>query len=107
VLLALAALFAWTAWQNAALRGRVAALEQENRSLAQALRARAAAASQPATPAAASVVAAGPLPFPPPKAAAAAPHPASSLPRPGPLEEAFQRQREAVPGPGTSPFGRP
>lgn len=106
VLIALAVLLAWTAWQNEALRGRVAVLEQENRSLAQALAAREAAAMQPAIPAAASVVAAGPLPFPPSEAAAAAPKPASSLPRLGPLEEAFQRQREVVPSPGTSPFGR-
>lgn len=110
VLLALAGLFAWTAWQNEALRGRVAALEQENRSLAQALAARAAAAPQPATPASVALVSAGSLPPAPaagdPVAASAGP-PASSPRHQGPLEEALQRLREPVPSPGTSPFGRP
>lgn len=106
MLLALAAMLAWTAWQNETLRGRLAVLEQENRSLAQALEAPATAPPQPVIPAAASVAAAGPLPFPP-MAAAAAPKPASPRPRSGPLEEALQRQREVVPSAGTSPFGRP
>lgn len=55
VLLALTVLLAWTAWQNEALRARVAVLEQENRALAQALAARAAAAPQLGAPAAVAV----------------------------------------------------
>lgn len=112
LLLALAALFAWTAWQNEALRGRVAALEQENRSLAQALAARAAAAPQPGAPAAVAAVSGGPLPaatapaVADPLAAYAKPQPFSPAHR-GPLEEALQRLREPVPNPGASPFGRP
>lgn len=109
MLAALAALFVWTAWQNEALRGRVAALERENRSLAQALAARAAAAPQPAM--AASVAAVPAVRLLPTLAAVDplatyAKSPASS-PRQGPLEEALQRLREPVPSPGASPFGRP
>lgn len=110
VLLALAALFAWTAWQNEALRGRVAALERENRSLAQALAARAAAAPPAATPGPAAAVA----PAPPRDVASAAADPLAayakppaSSPRQGPLEEALQRLGEPVHSPGASPFGRP
>ena len=111
LLLTLAALLAWTAWQNEALRGRLAVLEQENSSLRQALAARAVAAPQPAAPASMAVVTAGPLPqtvapaAPDPLAAYAKP-PNSSPLRQGPLEEALQRLREPVPGTGVSPFGR-
>lgn len=107
----LLALLAWTAWQNEALRGRVAVLEQENRSLARALAARATAAPQvpsaslavvggaPLAPAAAPAVS-GPLA---PQGKPVAPSPQ----RQGPLEEALQRLREPASSPGTSPFGRP
>lgn len=111
VLLALAALLAWTAAQNEALRGRVAALEQENRSLARALAARAVAVPQAAAPSPGAVVAAGPptpaaAPAADPLAAYAKPPP--STPRDqGPFEEALQRLREPVSNPGASPFGRP
>lgn len=111
VLLALTVLLAWTAWQNEALRARVAALEQENRALAQALAARAAAASAPAAPAPAAVVGGAALPVAAARAAdplaAAASAPASSPRGQGPLEDALQRLREPVPSPGASPFGRP
>lgn len=113
LLVALAALLAWTAWQNEALRGRLAALEQENNSLRQALAAPAVAApQQPATPASIAIVTSGPLPqavapaAADPLAAYAKP-PNPSSPRQGPLEEALRRLREPVPSPGVSPFGRP
>ena len=106
----LLALLAWTAWQNEALRGRVAALEQENRSLAQALAARAVAVPQAAAPGPVAVVVAGPLT----PAAVSAPDPLTAYAKPpassprgqGPFEEALQRLREPVSNPGTSPFGR-
>lgn len=110
LLLALAALLAWTAWQNQALRGRVAGLERENRALAQALAARAAAAPTPGSAGALAAVAGRPPPAAGAPAAAApfAPHaslPASSPARAGPLEEALQRLRAPVASPGASPFG--
>lgn len=109
--LALGALLAWTAWQNEALRGRVAALEEENRSLAQTLAARAAATAPPAMPAPVASVAAAPVapmaPVPASDALAAYARAPGSSPRQGPLEEALQRLREPAPRAGTSPFGRP
>lgn len=111
VLLALAVLLAWTAWQNEALRARVAALEQENRALAQALAARAGAAPQPGPPATVAVESTRLPPAGAPAAAdplaASAKPPASTPHRQGPLEEALQRLREPVPNPDASPFGRP
>lgn len=110
-LLVLAALLAWAAWQNQMLRGRVAALEQQNRALGEALAARAVAIPQ-AAPASVAVRADAPQPRPAaspasdPLAAYARP-PASSPYRQGPLEEALQRLREPVRSPGASPFGRP
>jgi len=112
-LLTLAALAAWSGWDNLALRDRLAVLERENHALRQA------ALTQPApAPAVAPAVSAAPAAdAPPPRPSVATPAgpgdplaayarlPAST-PRRGPLEEALQRLREPVPAPGASPFGR-
>lgn len=112
VLLALTVLLAWTAWQNEALRARVAALEQENRALAQAVALRAGAAAQSGAPPAVAAVSGRPLPaatapaVSDPLAARAKPTASSPASR-GPLEDALLRLREPVPNPSASPFGRP
>lgn len=107
--LALAAIAAWSGWENRALRDRVALLERENQVLRQAALARPAAAPQSVAPIPAGA-AAPPGPSAAPRRAvdplAAYAAPPGSAPRQGPLEEALQRLREPVPAPGTSPFGR-
>ncbi len=114
LLLALAALLAWTARQDEAWRNRVAALERENQSLRQALALRNAATPQPATPAAAIVATAQPPPQPQPPGAAGndpiaahASPPGSSVRAQGPLEAALQARRETALRAGASPFARP
>lgn len=112
-LVALTALLAWTAWQNAALRERLTALEQENRSLRQAPPVPATVTAPPAVPVPLASVAAGLPPTAPPPAAVADPlaayakPPASSPRSQGPLEAALQRLSEPAASPGASPFGRP
>lgn len=113
LLLALAALLAWTAWQNQALRERVTALEEENRSLprapapAPAIMVAPAALAVPLAGVASRAAPAAPPPVSHDPLAAYARLPAASSARLGPLEEAARRLGEPASRPATSPFGRP